>query len=108
MLYTVCNGVLGRNDRHEISRGYIEPAKGPGLSTQYSVLINSSRTSSPLRMSTMRAVLIKDGKGPIENLYVGEIERPVPKEGQVLVKVSAPAMRSSYVTHGALRSLRSA
>lgn len=56
----------------------------------------------------MRAVLIKDGKGPIENLYVGEIERPVPKEGQVLVKVSAPAMRSSYVTHGALRSLRSA
>lgn len=41
-------------------------------------------------MSTMRAVLIKDGKGPIENLYVGDIERPNPEEGQVLVKVSAP------------------
>ncbi|KAG6370681.1 putative quinone oxidoreductase PIG3 [Boletus reticuloceps] len=40
-------------------------------------------------MSTMRAVLIKDGKGPIENLYVGHIERPVPKEGQVLVKITA-------------------
>ncbi|KAF8442800.1 quinone oxidoreductase putative [Boletus edulis BED1] len=40
-------------------------------------------------MSTMRAVLIKDAKGPIENLYVGNIERPVPEEGQVLVKISA-------------------
>ncbi|KAG6377191.1 putative quinone oxidoreductase [Boletus reticuloceps] len=40
-------------------------------------------------MSTMRAVLIKDGKGPIENLYVGLIERPVPKESEVLVKITA-------------------
>ncbi|KAF8558275.1 quinone oxidoreductase putative [Imleria badia] len=40
-------------------------------------------------MSTMRAVLIKDGKGPIENLYVGDTERPLPKEGQVLVKIAA-------------------
>lgn len=39
----------------------------------------------------MRAVLIKDGKGPIENLYVGDIERPRPNEGQVLVKVSSPS-----------------
>lgn len=38
-------------------------------------------------MATMRAVLIKDGKGPIENLYVGETEKPVPEAGQVLVKV---------------------
>jgi putative PIG3 family NAD(P)H quinone oxidoreductase len=37
----------------------------------------------------MRAVLIKDGKGPIENLYIGDTERPVPKEGEVLVKVAA-------------------
>lgn len=37
----------------------------------------------------MRAVLIKNGKGPIENLYIGDIERPQPNEGQVLVKVSA-------------------
>ena len=41
-------------------------------------------------MSTMRAVLIKDGKGPIENLYIGDIERPIPKEGEVLIKASAP------------------
>lgn len=40
-------------------------------------------------MSTMRAVLIKDDKGPIENLYIGETEKPVPKQGQVLVKVVA-------------------
>lgn len=43
----------------------------------------------------MRAVLIKDGKGPIENLYVGAIERPVPQQGQVLVKVSAPCHRQT-------------
>ena len=35
----------------------------------------------------MRAILVKDGKGPIENLYVGEAEKPVPGPGQVLVKV---------------------
>ncbi|KAI6130027.1 quinone oxidoreductase putative [Pisolithus croceorrhizus] len=40
-------------------------------------------------MSTMRAVLIKDDEGPIENLYIGETEKPVPKEDQVLVKVVA-------------------
>ncbi|KAI6129711.1 quinone oxidoreductase putative [Pisolithus croceorrhizus] len=40
-------------------------------------------------MSTMRAVLIKDDEGPIENLYIGETEKPVPEEGQVLVKVVA-------------------
>ncbi|KAG8905972.1 hypothetical protein FRB99_007906 [Tulasnella sp. 403] len=39
---------------------------------------------------TMRAVLIKDGKGPIENLFIGETERPKPTEdGQVVVKVKA-------------------
>ena len=63
-------------------------------------------------MSTMRAVLIKDGKGPIENLYIGDIERPTPKEGEVLVKASTPfdqlstQFRDIYTTHGALRSLR--
>ncbi|PIL35093.1 hypothetical protein GSI_02881 [Ganoderma sinense ZZ0214-1] len=35
----------------------------------------------------MRAVLVKDGRGPIENLYIGEAEKPVPGPGQVLVKV---------------------
>ena len=38
-------------------------------------------------MTKMRAVLIKGGHGPIENLHIGETDRPVPKKGQVLVKV---------------------
>jgi len=37
----------------------------------------------------MRAVLIKDGKGPIENLYLGETIKPKPRDGQVLVKIRA-------------------
>lgn len=36
----------------------------------------------------MRAVLIKDGKGPVENLYLGEAPKPIPRSGEVLVKVS--------------------
>lgn len=35
----------------------------------------------------MRAILVKDGKGPIENLCLGEAEKPVPGPGKVLVKV---------------------
>lgn len=38
-------------------------------------------------MSTMRAVIVKDGKGPIENMVIGEIPKPVPRHGEVLVKV---------------------
>lgn len=34
----------------------------------------------------MRAVLVKDGKGPVENLYIGETEKPVLKPEEVLVK----------------------
>lgn len=41
-------------------------------------------------MTQMRAVLVKDGKGPIENLYVGETEKPTAAKGQVLVKVRRP------------------
>jgi len=37
----------------------------------------------------MRAVCIKDGKGPIENLYIGEIEKPSPRHGEVLVQIKA-------------------
>ncbi|KIJ17867.1 hypothetical protein PAXINDRAFT_167810 [Paxillus involutus ATCC 200175] len=40
-------------------------------------------------MPTMQAVLIKDGKGPVDNLYIGDTEKPVPKEGEVLVKIVA-------------------
>jgi NADPH:quinone reductase-like Zn-dependent oxidoreductase len=38
----------------------------------------------------MRAVLIKDEKGPAENLYMGEEATPEPKQGEVQVKVSRP------------------
>jgi len=31
--------------------------------------------------------MIKGGSGPIESLYIGETETPVPKAGEVLVKV---------------------
>ena len=37
--------------------------------------------------ATMRAIIVKDGKGPIENLLMGEIERPSARHGEVLVKV---------------------
>ncbi|CAL1713517.1 unnamed protein product [Somion occarium] len=40
-------------------------------------------------MSSMQAVLIKDGKGPIENLYIGEADKPTPKADEVLVKIKA-------------------
>lgn len=36
----------------------------------------------------MRAVLVKDGKGPVENLYIGETTKPVPRPGEVVVKVN--------------------
>ncbi|KAI0373786.1 quinone oxidoreductase [Pilatotrama ljubarskyi] len=37
----------------------------------------------------MRAILVKDGKGPVENLYLGDAEKPSPGPGKVLVKVKA-------------------
>ncbi|KAG1723075.1 quinone oxidoreductase putative [Suillus paluster] len=40
-------------------------------------------------MSKMRAVLIKGGQGPVENLYIGETDKPIPTKGQVLVKIVA-------------------
>ncbi|KAG1869429.1 quinone oxidoreductase putative [Suillus subalutaceus] len=45
-------------------------------------------------MSKMHAVLIKDGQGPIENLYIGETDKPVPTKGQVLVKIVAFGINS--------------
>ena len=36
----------------------------------------------------MRAVLIKDEKGPVENLYIGEVPKPTLGKGEVLVKAS--------------------
>ncbi|KZO96754.1 quinone oxidoreductase putative [Calocera viscosa TUFC12733] len=41
-------------------------------------------------MSTkMRAVLVKGGAGTADDLYVGEYDKPVPKKGEVLVKIKA-------------------
>jgi hypothetical protein len=47
-------------------------------------------------MSTekMRAILIKDGKGPVENLYIGETATPVVKSQEVLVKVRTAELRT--------------
>jgi NADPH:quinone reductase-like Zn-dependent oxidoreductase len=49
-------------------------------------------------MSTekMRAILIKDGKGPVENLYIGETATPVVKSQEVLVKVRTTELRATY------------
>ncbi|KAF5380751.1 hypothetical protein D9757_007165 [Collybiopsis confluens] len=37
----------------------------------------------------MRAILVKQGKGPIENLYLGDAPEPVLQYGQILVKIKA-------------------
>ena len=41
-------------------------------------------------LNDMRAVLVKDGKGPVENLYIGEAPKPTLGKGEVLVKESYP------------------
>ncbi|KIL67728.1 hypothetical protein M378DRAFT_22430, partial [Amanita muscaria Koide BX008] len=37
----------------------------------------------------MRAVIVKDGAGPADNLYIGEVPTPIPKTGEVLIKINA-------------------
>ncbi|KAJ7205962.1 quinone oxidoreductase [Mycena pura] len=37
----------------------------------------------------MRAVLVKNGAGPAEDLYIGEVENPAPRANEVLVKIKA-------------------
>ncbi|KAF7328085.1 PKS-ER domain-containing protein [Mycena kentingensis (nom. inval.)] len=37
----------------------------------------------------MRAVLIKNGSGPLEDLYIGDAPSPVPRADEVLVKIKA-------------------
>jgi hypothetical protein len=46
--------------------------------------------SSVSNLVKMKAILIKDGKGPADNLYLGEEETPEPQQGQVQVKVNFP------------------
>lgn len=40
-----------------------------------------------MAQTRMRAVLVKNGAGGVENLYIGETPKPSPAAGQVLVKV---------------------
>lgn len=42
--------------------------------------------SYKMNTENMRAILIKDGKGPVENLYIGETAVPTLQSGEVLVK----------------------
>ena len=61
------------------------PSNIPRPGHYFSSSSTSRYTHAP---SKMRAVLIKDGKGPVENLYLGEEATPEPEEGQVQVQVS--------------------
>lgn len=77
---------------------YSTPSRFLNNSTTTIVALRRTITNlhrNPNKMSeTMRAVLVKDGKGPVENLYLGEAPKPAPKPNQVLVKVST----QSYFT----------
>ncbi len=44
--------------------------------------------STPSIPEKMKCILIKDGKGPAENMYMGEEAVPKSKDGEVLVKVT--------------------
>lgn len=46
-------------------------------------------THSATTPNKMKAILVKDGKGPADNLYMGEEETPSPGKGQVQVKVNS-------------------
>ncbi|TFK20414.1 quinone oxidoreductase putative [Coprinopsis marcescibilis] len=37
----------------------------------------------------MRAILVRGGRGPAESLYIGEIDAPSPRPGEVLINVKA-------------------
>lgn len=56
----------------------------------------------------MRAVLIKDGKGPVDNLYLGETETPTPGPGKVLIKVHTISIILRNDSQSVFRSKRSA
>ena len=56
------------------------------------ILLNrrSFQTSSTMS-ANMRAVLIKNGQGTADDLYIGEEPVPEPKAGEVQVKVRSPS-----------------
>lgn len=68
------------------------PAKTPH---SWSTYRTSPFSTSTARSANMKAILVKDGKGPAENLYLGEEETPLPQKGQVQVKVCSETYRSS-------------
>jgi NADPH:quinone reductase-like Zn-dependent oxidoreductase len=50
--------------------------------------MTSRIVNQDVNMAQMRAVLIRDGKGPADNLYIGNAPKPNPGSEQVLVKES--------------------
>jgi len=53
-------------------------------------------SQEPEEQPKMRAVLIRNEKGPVQNLYIGDAPNPFPKVGEVLVKVSTRERKYSY------------
>jgi hypothetical protein len=76
------------------------PVPAVAKRVKFKPLFHTTSPYSPLslNMSTkkMRAILIKDGKGPIENLYIGETATPVVKSQEVLVKVRTVELGAPY------------
>jgi D-arabinose 1-dehydrogenase-like Zn-dependent alcohol dehydrogenase len=61
---------------------------------QEPVLTHPSHTPQPLTImyspaQTMRAVVVRDGKGDAGALFLGDAPRPAPGPGQALVKIRA-------------------
>jgi hypothetical protein len=72
--------------------------------------LHSTQHTFNLGSTIMRAVLIKNGAGPIENMYIGETETPVPRADEVLVKARAYGFSSrcpAFSFYIELRSRRS-
>ncbi|ORY26150.1 hypothetical protein BCR39DRAFT_541994 [Naematelia encephala] len=59
----------------------------PCLSLQRSISLSRTFATTSGNTQKMRCILIKDGKGPVENLYLGEEQTPEPKEGEVQIKI---------------------
>ena len=61
----------------------------PSIVRQRGVFSRDSKpfSASAVAVTRMKAILIKDGKGPAGNMYLGEEDTPEPSKGQVQVKV---------------------
>lgn len=59
------------------------------LATRAFTYPQRSFATTPRTMAdgNMKCILIKDGKGPVENLYMGEEPVPQPKEGEIQVEI---------------------